>query len=128
MHQSIIVYYQLIIKRAAECGGIAQRDPIIINSITVQLLFTFTASTFFRIANELWNMLMLLIASNNYIFGLFYIERAAECCSAAQRNPIITNSITVQLLFEYIFISLFFVSVEFWGFECYILHRTIIVR
>ena len=56
---------------------------------------------------------MLWIASNDYIFGQFDIERTAECSGAVQRNPMITNSITVQLLFKYIVISLFFVSVEF---------------
>ena len=42
----------------------------------------------------------------------FDIERAAECFGAVQRNPIITNSITVQLLFEYNARSLFCVDDE----------------
>ena len=46
------------------------------------------------------------------VFVRFVIERAAECFGAVQRNPIITNSITVQLLFEYIVISLFRVAYD----------------
>ena len=42
----------------------------------------------------------------------FDIERVAECSGAVQRNPMITNSITVQLLFKYIVISLFRVAYD----------------
>ena len=49
----IIVRWRFDIERAPECSGSVQRNPMITNSITVQLLFEYDARSLFRVADEL---------------------------------------------------------------------------
>ena len=49
----IIVRWRFDIERAAECSGAVQRNPMIKNSITVQLLFKYNARSLFRVDDEL---------------------------------------------------------------------------